>query len=249
MKNYKITIQYDGTDYHGWQVQPNGRTIQGELTRVLSLLDHRNVTVHGAGRTDAGVHAEGQVANVFLQRDFNPHNLREAINGNLDRDIRVLNVEQVDDSFNARFSAKLKTYRYQIWTGAVVSPFLYRYVYHYRGHLDVGEMRNAATALIGAHDFSAFTVMNTEIEDRVRALTRLDVEQREDRIVLVAEADGFLRYMVRIIAGTLIEVGRGRLSASGIAEILRGRNRANAGPTAPAAGLTLVRVGYYSDVL
>ncbi|HVG18531.1 MAG TPA: tRNA pseudouridine(38-40) synthase TruA [Blastocatellia bacterium] len=244
MKNFKITIQYDGTDYHGWQIQPNGRTIQGELTRVLSLLDHRQVTVHGAGRTDAGVHAEGQVANFFLRREFDPHDLREAINGNLDRDVRALDVEQVADSFNARFSAKLKTYRYQIWTGAVVSPFLYRYVYHYRGRLDAGEMRRAAAALTGAHDFSAFTVMHTEIEDRVRSLTRLDVDQREDSITLVAEADGFLRYMVRTIAGTLIEVGRGRREASSIAEILRSRDRANAGPTAPAAGLTLVRVGY-----
>jgi tRNA pseudouridine38-40 synthase len=184
------------------------------------------------------------VANFFLQRRFDPRDLREAINGNLDRDIRALEVRQIDDSFNARFSAKLKTYRYQIWTGQVVSPFIYRYVYHNRGQLDVEEMRRAASALVGAHDFSAFTVMRGEIEDRVRSLTRLDVEQGEDCIKLVAEADGFLRYMVRTIAGTLIEVGRGRRAASGVTEILRSRNRSNAGPTAPAAGLTLVRVGY-----
>jgi tRNA pseudouridine38-40 synthase len=211
---------------------------------VLTLLDHRPVTVYGAGRTDAGVHAEGQVANVFLQREFDPHGLREAINGNLDRDIRALDVEQVADSFNARFSARLKTYRYQIWTGPVVSPFLYRYVYHYRGHLDVGEMRRAAKALVGAHDFSAFTVMHTEIEDRVRTLKRLDLDQREDCLTLMAEADGFLRYMVRTIVGTLIEVGRGRRAASSMAEVLLSLDRAIAGPTAPAVGLTLVRVGY-----
>jgi tRNA pseudouridine38-40 synthase len=202
------------------------------------------VTVHGAGRTDAGVHAEGQTANFFLQREFSPRGLREAINGNLDRDIRVLDVEQVADSFNARFSAKLKTYRYQIWTGAVVSPFLYRYVYHCRGRLDVTQMREAAMALVGAHDFSAFTVTSAEVEDKVRTLKRLDVEQLGDSITLIAEADGFLRYMVRTIAGTLIDVGRGRREASSVAGILRGRSRANAGPTAPAAGLTLVRVGY-----
>lgn len=244
MKNFKITIQYDGTDYHGWQIQPNGRTIQGELTRVLSLLDHGPVTVYGAGRTDAGVHAEGQTASFFLRREYNPRGLRDAINGNLDRDIRVLDVEQVADSFNARFSARLKTYRYQIWTGAVVSPFYYRYVYHHRGKLDAEEMRRAATLLIGVHDFSAFTVLNTETEDRVRALKRLDIERREDSVTLIAEADGFLRYMVRTIAGTLIEVGRGRRAASSMSEILRSRDRANAGSTAPAAGLTLVRVGY-----
>ncbi|MFP5260789.1 MAG: tRNA pseudouridine(38-40) synthase TruA [Blastocatellia bacterium] len=244
MNNFKIIIQYDGTNYHGWQIQPGGRTIQGELTRVLSMLDRRRVTVHGAGRTDAGVHAEGQVANFFLEREFAPRALRDAINGNLDRDIRAVEVEQVADSFNARLSARLKTYRYQIWTAPVVSPFLHRYVYHYRGHLDVGEMRKAAGTLVGRHDFSAFTVARTEVEDRVRTLKRLDVDQREDRITLEVEGDGFLRYMVRTIVGTLIEVGRGRREALSIQEILRSRDRANAGPTAPAAGLTLVRVGY-----
>jgi tRNA pseudouridine38-40 synthase len=244
MKNFKIIIQYDGTNYHGWQIQPDGRTIQGELTRVLSLLDHRRVTVHGAGRTDAGVHAEGQVANFFLEREFAPLALRDAINGNLDRDIRALEVEQVADSFNARLSARLKTYRYQIWTAPVVSPFLHRYVYHYRGRLDLEEMRKAAAALVGSHDFSAFTVTQTEVEDCVRTLKRLDVDRREDRLTLEAEGDGFLRYMVRTMVGTLIEVGRGRREASSIQEVLRSRDRANAGPTAPAAGLTLVRVGY-----
>jgi tRNA pseudouridine38-40 synthase len=244
MQNYRITVQYDGTSYHGWQVQPNGRTIQGELTRALSLLDHRHVTVHGAGRTDAGVHAEAQVASFFLERGFDARVLRDAINGNLDRDIRVLKVEEAAGSFNARFSAKLKTYHYRIWTGSVVSPFLYRYVYHYRGSLDVAEMRRAASSFVGSHDFSAFTTIHADMEDRVRTLKRLDVDERDDTITFVAEADGFLRYMVRTIAGTLIEVGRGRRAASSIDDIIDSRERANAGATAPAAGLTLVRVGY-----
>jgi tRNA pseudouridine38-40 synthase len=123
MRNYKITIQYDGTNYHGWQIQPNGKTIQAELTRVLSLLDHRQVTVHGAGRTDAGVHAEGQVASFLLERQFEPVKLRQAMNGNLPRDIRISHVESVSDDFHARFSAKEKTYRYRIWVGEVISPF------------------------------------------------------------------------------------------------------------------------------
>ena len=125
MKNVKITIQYDGTNYHGWQIQPNGRTVQSELTRALSLLDQRYVIVHGAGRTDAGVHATGQVASFLLERNIEPDQLRDAINGNLDRDIRVLDVEFVDDAFNARFSARLKTYQYHVWTDTVVSPFVY----------------------------------------------------------------------------------------------------------------------------
>lgn len=244
MRNFKITIQYDGTVYHGWQIQPNGRTIQGELTRALALLEKHHVTVYGAGRTDAGAHAEGQVANFFLERDWSPDTLRDAINGNLDRDIRVIEVELAKDSFNARFSAKSKTYRYQIWAGPVVNPFLYRYVYHHRSPLDACAMERASRSLVGTHDYSAFTVQESEIEDRVRVLNRLDVQQQGNIISIEAEANGFLRYMVRTIVGTLMEVGRGRLRASSVATILASRNRAEAGPTAPAAGLTLMRVDY-----
>lgn len=244
MRNFKTTIEYDGTEYHGWQVQPTGRTVQGELTRVLALLEKRHVTVYGAGRTDAGVHARGQVANFFLERDWGLSELRDAINGNLDRDIRIVDVEVAQDSFDARFSAKSKTYRYTIWVGPVVSPFSYRYVYHHRSPLDVDEMAGAAQLLVGLHDFSAFTSMESEIEDRVRDLYRLDVIQNGNIISIEAEANGFLRYMVRTIVGTLMEVGRGRRSAERVRAILASRNRAEAGPTAPASGLTLLRVDY-----
>jgi tRNA pseudouridine38-40 synthase len=244
MRNVKITIQYDGTNYHGWQIQPNGRTVQSELTRVLSLLDQRYVIVHGAGRTDAGVHATGQVASFLLERDFAPDQLRDAINGNLDRDIRVLDVEFVEEGFNARFSARLKTYHYRVWTATVVSPFVYRYVYHYRGPLDVDQMRQAAASLVGEHDFSAFTALNSDATSHVRNLVQLDVETDETGVTIIAASEGFLRYMVRTIAGTLIEVGRSRRSARSVADVLQSRSRANAGWTAPAAGLTLVRVDY-----
>jgi len=244
MQNFKLTIQYDGTNYHGWQIQPNARTVQAELTRVLTLLDHRPVTIHGAGRTDAGVHAEGQVASVLIERNFDPVELRDAINGNLDRDIRILKAEIASGEFNARFSAKLKTYRYRIWTGDVVSPFVYRYVHHNRGRFDVEEMRRAAAALIGVHDFSAFTVADSEADDRVRALNKLDIQHEANEISIVAAANGFLRYMVRTIVGTLIDVGRGSGTAASMAETLESRDRENAGPTAPARGLTLIRVDY-----
>jgi tRNA pseudouridine38-40 synthase len=244
MENFKLTIQYDGTNYHGWQTQPNMRTVQAELTTVLTLLDHRPVTIHGAGRTDAGVHAEGQVASVLIERNFDPVDLRDAINGNLDRDIRVLKAELTSEDFNARFSAKLKTYRYRIWTGDVVSPFDYRYVHHYRGPLDVEKMRRAAAALIGVHDFSAFTVADSEAVDRVRALNKLDIQHEANEISIVAAANGFLRYMVRTIVGTLIDVGRGSRTAASMADTLQSRDRENAGPTAPARGLTLIRVDY-----
>lgn len=244
MQNFKLTVQYDGTNYHGWQIQSNARTVQGELTRVLSLLDHRPVTIHGAGRTDAGVHAEGQVASVLIERDFDPVDFRDAINGNLGRDIRIIKAELASDDFNARFSAKQKTYRYRIWTDDVVSPFVYRYVHHYRGPFDLEEMRHAAASLIGVHDFGAFTVTESEAEDHVRALARLDVEQEGNQISIVVAANGFLRYMVRTIVGTLIDVGRGSQTAAAVRETLASRARENAGPTAPARGLTLVRVDY-----
>ncbi|HEU4391302.1 MAG TPA: tRNA pseudouridine(38-40) synthase TruA [Blastocatellia bacterium] len=244
MKNAKITIQYDGTEYNGWQIQAAGRTIQGELTRVLSALNQAPVTVHGAGRTDSGVHAEGQVANFMLERDFDPFELLNAVNANLDRDIRVIDCEFVDESFHARRSAKLKTYSYQIWNGDVVSPFCYRYVYHYRTALDLEAMQRAAALLPGTHDFSAFTVADSEAEGHVRTLRQLAVERAGPIISITAAADGFLRYMVRAIAGTLIEVGRGRRAPENVKATLESRNRSEAGPTAPASGLTLIRVDY-----
>lgn len=244
MKNIKITVQYDGSQYNGWQIQSSGRTIQGELTRVLSLLDHRHVTVHGAGRTDAGVHAEGQVASFFLEREFSPTALRDAVNGNLDRDIRVTDVAVVDDEFNARFSAKRKTYRYRIWNMDVVSPFVRLYVHHYRGALDREAMSRAASALVGAHDFSAFTVVQSKREDHIRAIERLDVVTIQNEILITVVADGFLRYMVRTIVGTLIEIGRGHISESRMPGIIESRDRNLAGPSAPSAGLTLMRVDY-----
>ena len=244
MQNVKVTIQYDGTAYHGWQMQANGRTIQGELTRAISLLDQRHVTIHGAGRTDAGVHAEGQVASFLLARAFEPSRLREAINGNLDRDVRVSEVEFVPDSFNARFSAREKTYIYRVWTGAVVSPFRYRYCHHHRGPLDFDAMREAASSLLGRHDFSAFTILNSEFDHHVRHLKRLEIEPEGDLLSIRVTADAFLRYMVRTIAGTLIDIGRGKISGHYMEDILASRDRSRAGATAPASGLTLMRVDY-----
>jgi len=244
MQNYKVIIQYDGTDYHGWQVQPNRVTIQGELTRILSQLDDRPVTVYGAGRTDAGVHAEGQVANFWLEHRFSSRELRDAMNGNLRRDIRILDALALDDAFNARTSAKLKNYRYRIWNADVGNPFLSRYVYQYRKRLDIDEMHEAAAALVGAHDFSAFTPAQSDAEDHFRTLQKLDLERDGEIVSITAAASGFLRYMVRTIAGTLIDVGRGRRSAKSVRLALESRMRSNAGPTAPACGLTLMRVDY-----
>ena len=244
MRNYKILIQYDGTNYHGWQVQPNGHTIQGELTRVLSLLNKNPVTVHGAGRTDAGVHAEGQVANFLLERQFQPEQLRDAMNGNLDRDIRIVGVELAAPDFHARFSAKEKTYRYRIFTGTVISPFEYRFVLHQRGRLNVQAMRDAATPLIGTHDFSSFTVADSEVEHHIRTVKRVELQEDGDEIRAFVTADGFLRYMVRNIVGTLVEVGRGYRQADEMGDILLCGDRKRAGVTAKPHGLTLLKIDY-----
>jgi tRNA pseudouridine38-40 synthase len=244
MQNFKAIVQYDGTEYQGWQIQANGRTVQGELTRVLSMLDSRDVSVHGSGRTDSGVHAEGQVASFWLERDWDPVRLRDAANGNLNFDIRVMNVEPADDGFHARLSARQKTYRYRVWTDDVVSPFMFRYVYHHRGPLDWDAMTEAAAHLVGTHDFSAFTGAGSDVTDRVRTVDRVDLVREETGFSLLITADGFLRYMVRTIAGTLIDVGRGRREAASVATTLASLNRSEAGLTAPAAGLTLLRVDY-----
>ena len=249
--NYRLTIQYDGTDFAGWQVQPRGeRTVQGELERVLSLLDGRAVTVHGAGRTDAGVHAEAQVASFRLDREFAPERLRDALNGNLDADLRVLEARHAPEDFHARFSARGKTYVYRIFNERFGSPFLARYTHREGRPLDAGRMRECARLFVGRHDWTAFSAAQSDVRDRVRTVTRLDVSERRSargrgRLVeITAEADGFLRFMVRSIAGTLLACGRGELGEEAIARALSTGDRGLAAATAPARGLTLVEVRY-----
>ncbi|MFN2411585.1 MAG: tRNA pseudouridine(38-40) synthase TruA, partial [Pyrinomonadaceae bacterium] len=211
--NYKLLIQYDGTDFHGWQVQENDRTIQGELERVIGTLEGGKVNVVGSGRTDAGVHAEGQVANVFLNRKFTPEKLRAAINGNLWRDIRIMNIENAPDEFHARFSATRKTYVYRILNAPVMSPFWRRFAQHENRPLNVARLDEAARLLLGEHDWTAFSSAHADGESRVRTVTDCSFESRWDAraganvIEFRIAANGFLRYMVRSIIGTLIEVG------------------------------------------
>lgn len=248
--NYKLLIQYDGTDFHGWQSQDGLRTVQGELTRALSLIDGRDVTVHGSGRTDAGVHAEGQVASVEIQREISPAKLRNAINGNVGKDVRVLEVETVDDEFHARYSARGKTYIYRVVNGPVISPFWVRYAHHEARPLDVGQMSAAAELFLGQHDWTAFSAAQSDVEDRVRTLIGLQVSERPDErshsrmIEIRASADGFLRYMVRAIAGTLLCAGRGELDSAAVAHAIETGVRPLIAATAPACGLTLLSVKY-----
>ncbi|HYT49800.1 MAG TPA: tRNA pseudouridine(38-40) synthase TruA [Pyrinomonadaceae bacterium] len=248
--NFKLILQYDGTDFHGWQIQGELRTVQGELTRVVSLLEGSEVTVHGSGRTDAGVHAQGQVANVKLERNITAQKLRNAINGNLDRDVRVLFVDNVPDDFHARYFAIGKTYCYRVVHGQVMSPFWVRYAHQEARALDFQKMTRCARQLIGEHDWTAFSPAQSDIESRVRNITQLEISHgwdgrgRCDLIEFTISANGFLRYMVRSIVGTLLAVGRGEIDAATVARSLSTGKRELVGATAPAHGLTLMGVQY-----
>jgi tRNA pseudouridine38-40 synthase len=248
--NYKLLIQYDGTDFHGWQIQDDLRTVQGELTAALSLIDGRSVNIHGSGRTDAGVHAEGQVASVEIEREITPVKLRAAINGNIGRDVRVLSVETATDDFHARYSALEKTYVYRIVNGPVMSPFWWRYAHHEARKLDLARIERAAELFLGRHEWTAFSAAQSDVEDRVRTVTRVDILERADErsgsslIEIRVSADGFLRYMVRAIAGTLLAVGREELNNEAIGEALEHGKRPLVAATAPACGLTLLSVRY-----
>ena len=248
--NYRLTIQYDGTDFHGWQMQSDARTVQGELTRALSLLDGGEVVVNGAGRTDAGVHAEAQVASVRLRREMEGERLRAAINGNVARDMRVIAAQTVAEDFHARFSARGKTYCYRVFNERFSSPFWSRYAHTEARPLNLGRMREVAQLFLGEHDWTAFSSAQAEVQTRVRRVTRLDITERRSArgrgrlIEIHAGADGFLRYMVRSIAGTLLAAGRGEMDSEAIRRAIETGDRTLVAATAPACGLTLVEVHY-----
>ncbi|HZN09233.1 MAG TPA: tRNA pseudouridine(38-40) synthase TruA [Pyrinomonadaceae bacterium] len=248
--NYKLLLQYDGTDFHGWQIQDGLRTVQGELTAALSLIDGRAVNVHGSGRTDAGVHAEGQVASVEIQREITPEKLRAAINGNVGKDVRVLEAEVVDPEFHARYSALAKTYVYRIVNAPVISPFWSRYAHQEGRKLDLDRMRSAAELFLGEHDWTAFSATQSDVEDRVRTIAALEIRECFDErsqsvlIEIRVTADGFVRYMVRAIAGTLMAAARNELDNESILEAISTGRRPLEATTAPACGLTLVSVRY-----
>jgi tRNA pseudouridine38-40 synthase len=248
--NYRLLLQYDGTDFHGWQMQGELRTVQGELARVLSLLDDRDVVVHGSGRTDAGVHAEGQVANAQLQKEMSPAKLRNAINGNLPNDLRVLFVDVAPDDFHARYSAKSKRYAYRLVHGTVMSPFWKRYAHQESRALDLDGMRQCAKLFLGEHDWTAFSAAQSDSETRVRDITEMNISNGWDNrgrchlIEFTISANGFLRYMVRSIVGTLLAAGRHEIDEGTVARAIQTGDRSLAGATAPAQGLTLMSVQY-----
>jgi tRNA pseudouridine38-40 synthase len=248
--NYRLTIQYDGTEFSGWQIQEGRRTVQGELARALSLLEGDEVVVHGAGRTDAGVHAEAQVASARLSREFEPERLTAALNGNLGRDVRVTGASVAPEEFHARIDARGKTYCYRVFNERYSSPFWSRYALHEARPLDLGAMRGAARLFVGRHDWTAFSSAQADVKTRVRDVTALEISEHHSarargRLVSVrVSAEGFLRYMVRSIAGALLAVGRGEADAGAIARAVETGERPHVFATAPAHGLTLVEVRY-----
>jgi tRNA pseudouridine38-40 synthase len=242
--NYRASVAYDGTDFHGWQLQKGHRTIQGELQEALTRLDGGPVIVHGAGRTDAGVHAEGQVVSFRLARDRKEDQIRRAVNGNLPEAIRLFEVRVADDNFHARFDARSKMYQYQIDLSEVANPLLARFVWHYPFDIDLERLRTDANLLTGTHDFTAFTVSDCEAVSRVRTLTSIGADASGSLLTMWFIGDGFLRGMVRTMVTALLDANRGRLAAGSITALLESCDRGLCGAAAPAKGLTLMKVEY-----
>ena len=256
MRTLKLVLAYDGTSYGGWQRQDNAPTVQGVLEQALAEIEGRAVTVIGAGRTDAGVHALGQVASLRLEHPIEPPRLARALNAKLPIDVRVVDAETVPDDFHARYGARHKTYRYWLDTAAVASPFAARFAWHVPHRLDLAAMIRGGAHLCGPHDFAAFQTAGDDARSTARVIHDVTVSARAADwpgpagaapgapVMIEVVGDGFLRHMVRTIAGTLVEVGRKRREADDLVDVLESRRRDRAGPTAPSHGLFLVRVTY-----
>lgn len=250
MNHYRITLAYDGTDFAGWQIQPGEQTVQAVLEDALAVLFREPVRLHCSGRTDRGVHARAQEAHFTVGSPFSsPQKLRFALNGILPDTIRILRAVTADETFHARFSAIGKEYRYFIWNGEVMPPFLRKYRLHVRRKLDIDAMRAAAERLQGTRDFAAFTANpNREVETTVRTLRELVVLKKGREVVIRAVADGFLYKMVRSLAGGLVRAGLGELSPDDLSNILESRERTARIPTALPQGLFLWKVHYSRQV-
>jgi tRNA pseudouridine38-40 synthase len=247
MRRIKILVSYDGTDYHGWQVQPGLPTIQGALEQVISGMEGRPVQVAGSGRTDAGVHAIAQVAAFSIQNPIPVDNLRRAMNRLLPRDIRVLSVEEAAPDFHPRFQATRKTYEYRIFRGEICSPFERRYVCHHPYPLAIDEMIAVAPLLEGEHGFTAFAASDERDElelSKVRTIFCSRLALEGDRLTYRVTGSGFLKHMVRNIVGVLLEVGKGNVDRAGFLSRLEPGCQIPPGPTAPARGLFLMSVEY-----
>jgi tRNA pseudouridine38-40 synthase len=247
MRRIKIEVAYDGTDYHGWQVQPGLPTIQGTLEQVISEIEGKPVQVAGSGRTDAGVHALAQVAAFSIENPIPAGNLLRAANRLLPYDIRVIGVDEVDADFHPRFHAKAKTYEYRIFRGEICLPFERRYVYHHPYPLDIEAMIRLAPLLEGEHDFTAFAATDDRDElggSKVRTIFRSGLALESDRLIYRVRGSGFLKHMVRNVVGVLLEIGKGNVDEPGLLARLNPEAGILAGPTVPSRGLFLISVEY-----
>ena len=244
MRNVKVVVEYDGTDYFGFQFQPDKPTIQGEIERILEKILKEKVTVYGSGRTDAGVHAAGQVISFRTAGTIPIDRLCAAMNSLLPRDIAALRASEMDSEFHARYSAKSRLYRYDILSRDTKSALRGRFCWHVSRPLDVDAMCEAATALLGVHDFTSFARVDKDEGSPVRDMIQIDVRRDGDLVTIEMRANAFLRSMVRVIVGALVEVGLGRRPGSDVRSILEARDRGAAGKTAPPQGLCLVEVEY-----
>jgi tRNA pseudouridine38-40 synthase len=249
MRYFKLTIAYDGTDFHGWQIQANKPTIQGEIVGVLRRLTQEHLTIHGAGRTDAGVHALGQVASFRTQSSLSAQEFQRALNALLPPTIRIVQSEEVGPDFNARWSARGKTYRYRIYRGKVVPPMLWRYVLHYPFPLNEDAMCDACARFAGIHDFASFAASTGSEEDDKERSTEREIYSTElartpnnEELVFTVKGRSFLRYMVRKMVGTLLDIGRGKLVPDDIERLYEIKDRSKSGPTVPPQGLVMVEV-------
>lgn len=244
MKNIKLVIEYDGSSYAGWQRQNNALSIQEAVERAIGLITSEEITITGSSRTDAGVHARGQTANFYTKSKIPVEKFSAAINSKLPRDISILGAEEVSEDFHARYFSKGKRYSYTILNRRANPALMRNYLSHCPYELNFEDMVRASRSFIGTHDFSAFRSTGSSVKTSVRTVRFLELEKKGDIITMNIEADGFLYNMVRIIAGTLIDIGRGRIPADSISDIIASKDRERAGHTAPPMGLCLEKVYY-----
>jgi tRNA pseudouridine38-40 synthase len=242
--NIKLTIEYDGTNYIGWQKQENGNSIQQEIERAINLITGEEVNLIGSGRTDSGVHAKGQVANFITKAKIPANKFKFAINSKLPDDIVIIDSEKVDESFHSRYDAIGKKYKYLIYDSPIRSPLYRNFVYHLPYPLDYKEMEKAIKFFIGTHDFRSFMASSSSVKTTIRTINDAFLFKENDLIVFSIEGNGFLYNMVRIIVGTLVDIGRGKINSSSIPNIISSKNRKAAGHTAPPQGLYLEKVYY-----
>lgn len=244
MRNIKLTIEYDGKDYHGWQKQPNKLNIQGEIEKAIQTITGEEVELIGSGRTDSGVHAFGQVANFKMESNFPIQKIPIAINSQLKTSIRIKKAQEVEESFHSRYHCHQKTYAYIIDNSEQGTAIYRNYTYHVAQPLNVKAMQQAANFLVGEHDFSSFKSSGTSSKSSVRTIYEAKIFQEQERVIIELTGNGFLYNMVRIISGTLVEIGLGEKRPEEMQEIINSKDRQKAGKTLPASGLFLMKVEY-----